>query len=103
MLDPTEVVPEPSPVGEPASEQATGEQGEQPGEREQPSKRPSWWGNVWQRLTSPTTRKPSDYTGRRLPRIVNEVLDGRGVQGAAHEAQVGEALGLVADHALGAG
>jgi hypothetical protein len=60
----------------------------------------SWRRRLWQRLTAPTQRTPADYADRRLPRIINSALD-RQAHGAAHEAQVGEAVALAVDHAIG--
>lgn len=56
--------------------------------------------NLWMKLTTPTTKKPQDYRDSRLARIVNDALDGANEEGAAHRAQLGEAVSLVADHAI---
>jgi hypothetical protein len=56
---------------------------------------------LWKKLTTPTAAVPADYRGRRLARIVNESLDGRGNVGNAAKAQVGESASLVAGHLFG--
>jgi hypothetical protein len=58
----------------------------------------------WAKLTKPTTKKPADYRGRRVARIVNEELDGRGnTGGPAHRAELGESVALPVEHLIHGG
>lgn len=61
-----------------------------------------FFGNIWRKLTSPTPHVPAEYTGRRLARFSNELVDGRGQQGPAAQALWGESVALVVDHAMAA-
>ena len=60
----------------------------------------AWFGRLWRKLNDPTAHTPEEYRGRRVARMVNESLDGKGAQGAAYKATLGESVALVIDHAM---
>ncbi|MFO1534273.1 MAG: hypothetical protein ABR586_01270, partial [Thermoplasmatota archaeon] len=61
-----------------------------------------WLREAWRKLRAKTDRKPAEYRGHVVARLVNDNLD-KAPHGPAHAAEFGEAIALAADHAFAGG
>lgn len=75
-----------------------------PPEVRKPNKAIAWLKKQWSKVSAETTKRPEYYRGRRLARMINEELDGRGkIHGPAHRAMFGESTSLVVENLVHGG